>query len=256
MSPAFAYWQRMDIFANCGVSLPETFRRHDAAGRFVPLTRFSSTDNVDVAARNVAGCLFPEQAELCDPEQTGAFDFVEYAASELMLNVRQHARSDGFVLAQVYPRKNVIRLAIADFGIGIRRSFEMCQSPFWTPEMSDSEAIHLALRPKISSKMHLAGGWNTGQVNAGVGLSMIKQLASDTGGIFTLASHSGFFQHNHDGQNEHPIALELTVSFPGTLCAVQIPKARLVDNPRLLRSANEGLELLDKTNQFGTLFES
>ena len=254
-APAFAYWQRMDIFANCGISLTESFRRHDAAGRFIPLTRFCSTDNVDAAARNVAGCLFPDQAELCDPEQTGAFDFVEYATSELMLNVQQHAHSDGFILAQVYPNKNMVCLAIADFGIGIRRSFEVSQSPFWTPEMNDSDAIDFALRPKISSKTHLAGGWDMGRINAGVGLSMIEQLAHDTGGIFTLVSHAGFFQHNHNEHIEHPVALGLQVSFPGTLCAVQIPKTKLINNPQLLRSAKESLQLLDKTNQFGNLFE-
>ena len=35
--PITGYLQRMDVFTNCGVELPENFRRHEAKGRFVPV---------------------------------------------------------------------------------------------------------------------------------------------------------------------------------------------------------------------------
>ena len=75
-------------------------------------------------------------------------------------------------------------------------------------------------------------------INSGVGLSIIKELAFDTDGIFTLASHAGFHH------------------FPGTLCALQVSKARLISNQLLLRRAKERLRLLDKTHPFDNLFES
>lgn len=257
ISQAFPYWQRMDFFRHCGMVFPETNIRRDSKGRFVSIRRISGSDQgrVDFIAQEAAACLFPEQAELDDPGQTGPFDLVAYATTELINNVLQHARADGFILAQAYPKQNVVRLAIADCGIGIRGSFEENQPPFWDNTWNDLEAVQLALRPKISSKTHVLCAWDMGAVNAGVGLSIVKELAHDTDGIFTLASHTGFYQGNHFEQNTYPTELTLPVAFPGTLCAIQVSKPRLITNQQLLMQAKERLHLLDKTHPFDNLFE-
>jgi len=93
-------------------------------------------------------------------------------------------------------------------------------------------------------------------VNAGVGLSIIRELAYDTDGIFTLASHAGFHQVNHAGRNAYPVELTLPVPFPGTLCSLQVSKTKLISNQSLLWRAKERLHLLDKTHPFSNLFES
>ena len=257
-APACQYWQRMDFFEQCGLALPETFARRDSSGRFVSLKRIraGAQGRVAAIAGEIAACLFPAQAKLDDPDQTGALDLVEYATTELINNVLQHAHSDGFILAQVYPRQNVVRLAIADFGIGIRGSFEETKPPFWKSMLNDLDAIQLALNPKISSKTHVGGAWGMEAANAGVGLSIIKELAFDTDGIFTLASHAGFHQFNHIERNAYPVELTLPVPFPGTLCALQVSKTKLTNNQILLRRAKERLHLLDKTHPFDNLFES
>lgn len=256
-APAYSYWQRMDFFAQCGLSLPETFTRRNSAGRFVSLKRISSEahGHVDRIAEEIATCLFPSQAKLDDPEQTGAFDLVVYATTELINNVLQHAHSDGFILAQVYPQQDVVRVAIADFGIGIRGSFEETKPTFWNSMLDDCDAIQLALKPEISSKTHVGSAWGMGAINAGVGLSIIKELAFDTDGIFTLASHTGFHQSNHMEQHAYPTELTLPVAFPGTLCSLQVSKSKLISNQLLLRRAKERLHLLDKTHPFDNLFE-
>jgi hypothetical protein len=258
LAPAYSYWQRMDFFTHCGIALAEPFTRRDSKGRFVSLKRISATDKgrVDAIAQEIAGCLFPDQADLDDPEQTGPFDLVVYATAELINNVLQHARAEGFILAQVYPTQNAVRLAIADCGIGIRGSFEENQPPFWDAAINDLDAVQLALKPKISSKTHVSSGWDMGAVNAGVGLSIVKELARDTNGIFTLASHAGFHQHNHLERHEEPTELTLPISFPGTLCALQVSKSELISNQQLLMRAKQRLRLLDKTRPFDNLFES
>lgn len=257
-APAYSYWRRMDFFTHCGIALAEPFVRRDSKGRFVSLKRISATDKgrVDAIAQEIAGCLFPDQAGLDDPDQTGPFDLVVYATAELINNVLQHARAEGFVLAQVYPNQNVVRLAIADCGIGIRGSFKENQTPFWDVAINDLDAVQLALKPKISSKTHVSSGWDMGAVNAGVGLSIVKELARDTGGIFTLASHAGFHQHNHLERHEEPTELTLPVPFPGTLCVLQVSKSELISNQQLLMRAKQRLRLLDKTRPFDNLFES
>jgi hypothetical protein len=259
VAPAFSYLQRMDFFTLCGLKLPEHFRRHDAQGRFVTLRRIDSslTGQVDTVAAEIARCLFPEQADSDNPDLTGPHDLVVYAATELINNVLQHARAPGFTLAQVYPQQHMVRLAIADYGIGIRSSFEENQPPFWDAAMSDLDALGFALEPKVSSKLNVSSGWWVGGgINAGVGLSILKELARDADGIFTLISQTGFYQSNCYQQHEYPSELTLPVSYPGTICSLQVSQSKLVNQQLILMQAKRRLGLLDKTHPFDDLFES
>ena len=257
-APAFKYWQRMDFFTHCGIGFAEQFSRRDPAGRFVPLRHISASDagRVDAIGGEIAGCLFPDMAGLSDPGQTGPYDLVQYATTELINNVIQHSRSDGFIVAQVFPRQNIVRVAIVDSGIGIRGSFAETTPPFWDASMDDLDSVVLALQPRVSSKMHVSAGWGMGAVNAGVGLSIIKEFARDANGIFTLASHAGFFQSNHCVPHVASVELALPQPFPGTLCVLQVARDKLTDNSQLLLKAKERLRLLDKARPFDTLFES
>jgi hypothetical protein len=132
-SAAFGYLQRMDFFRLSGLDLPENFTRHPADGRFVPLCRVDGarSGSVQELCSALARCVFPELAESDDPVVTGPFDMVEYATSELVNNVIQHARGPGYAAAQVYPQSGLVRLAVADCGIGIWQSFAEYRPPFW-----------------------------------------------------------------------------------------------------------------------------
>jgi len=139
-------------------------------------------------------------AELTTLEDTGPYDTIEYSISELANNVVQHSQSDGFVLAQKYPKEGIVRLAISDYGIGIRESFEMNSPPEWKSEWDDLQTIKHSLKTKISSKIHLTSGWGE-PVNAGVGLSLLQELARVTNGDFVInqvggVSSSGICWHN------------------------------------------------------------
>lgn len=116
--------------------------------------------------------VFTDLADCEDPLLTGPFDLVEYAASELINNVLQHAEGSGYVAAQVYPKSGLVRISVADSGIGIRQSFQQNRPPFWDDAMTDLDSVRTALQPKVSSRMHLSSGWGGSGVNAGVGLSM------------------------------------------------------------------------------------
>lgn len=254
--PALAYLQRMDFFALSGVPLPERFRRHDASGRFVPLRLVdaSTRGSVDKVCSELAACVFPELAASDDVEVTGPFDMLEYAASELINNVLQHAKGPGYVAAQVYPKSGFVRLAVADAGIGIRQSFVETQPVFWDPKMSHLDAVCTALRPKVSSKMHLSTGWGE-SVNAGVGLSVLKEVARHADGLFTLISGNGFYQHNHHERRTLPAELHLSQTYPGTICALQLSQQRLGNLQRILQDAKKGIGLLQPDRRFDDLFE-
>ncbi len=254
--PAFGYLQRMDFFRLSGVELPEFFVRHPSSGRFVPLCRVDAGTQrgVQELCTALARCVFAELADGDDPEIAGPFDMVEYATSELINNVIQHARGPGYVAAQVYPQSGLVGLAVADCGIGIRQSFAENNPPFWDPAMSHLDAVRTALQPKASSKTHLPSAWGA-SVNAGVGLSMLKEIAKHAAGMFTLLSGTGFYQHNHLERRRLPTELNLLETYAGTVCSLQLPKQRLGNLQEILQSSKKGLGLLQPDHRFDDLFQ-
>ncbi|MBC7924656.1 MAG: ATP-binding protein [Bryobacteraceae bacterium] len=254
--PCLSYLQRMDFLALSDLPLPEEFRRHDSSGRFVPLCRVDASlrGRVDKVCSELAGCVFPDLTASDDPETAGPFDMLQYAASELINNVIQHAKGTGFVAAQVYPKSGFIRLAVADVGMGIRGSFEETQPEFWDPKMSHLDAIRTALQPKVSSKTHLPVAWGE-PINAGVGLSMLKEVARHADGLFTLISGDGFYQHNHHEKRSLPSELTLPQTCPGTLCALQISKQKLGNLQQILQDAKKGIGLIQPEHRFDNLFK-
>jgi len=254
--PAFRYLQRMDFFTLSGIALPEDFKRHEETGRFMALRRVDTAlaGRVDAVCREIATCLFPKLAESDDPNRTGAFDVLEYASSELINNIIQHARGVGYVAVQRYPQKGLVCVGIADSGIGIRRSFEETAPSFWDPAMTHLDAVRTATQPRASSKAHLAAGWDGGRVNEGVGLSMLKEIAADADGVFTLASGTGFYQENHLQKRPYPIEITMLHPFQGTVCSLVLPKEKLGNLQEILLNAKKRLGLLRGDTPFDNLF--
>jgi anti-sigma regulatory factor (Ser/Thr protein kinase) len=254
--PILGYLQRMDLFRLSGIKLIENFTRHDAAKRFVSLRWIDAktAGSVPQLCGEMAACVFPDLAESSDPEQTGPYDMLEFAASELINNVIQHARGPGYAAVQVYPQSGLVRIAVADCGIGIRRSFEESQPPFWDPAMSHLDAVRTALQPRVSSKMHLSQAWGE-TINAGVGLSVLKQVARNADGLFTLISGNGFFQHNHLEKRRLPTELTMLESYSGTICAIQLSKQKLGNLQQILQTSKNEIGLLRPDQRFDDLFQ-
>ena len=252
--PAFRYLQRINFFAVCGLQMPEDFRRHDAGSRFVELRRIGGAGAAGVAelSTDIAFCISPDAAEVDDPEHSGLFDVIEYSVSELALNVNQHSRATGFEMAQYTPRTDLVRVAIADHGIGILRSFAENNSPVWKPEWTDADAIITALKPKVSSKLHLRSPWGE-PVNAGVGLTLLRELCVQTGGQFFLASGRGAFLQSAGGGQSQPKMLQNP--FQGTVCVLAFVRAKVSNYPDLMQQAKQSLGLLQNNETFGKLFE-
>jgi anti-sigma regulatory factor (Ser/Thr protein kinase) len=251
-SPAFRYFQRINFFSLCGLQMPEDFRRRDAGSRFVELRRVGrgGSASVEELSTDVAYCLFPD-ADVDDPEQSGLFDLLQYSVSELANNTIQHAKAPGFATAQYMARTDLIRVAIADTGIGVLRSFAENGSPFWKPGLTDAEAIALALQPKVSSKSHLTTAWGE-SINAGVGLTLLKEFCSLAGGCFFMASGNGVcFQLAGDNSLRQT---SLQGSFCGTVCALSFTRAKIQNFPELLHKAKQSVSLLPAGEEFGKYF--
>lgn len=141
----------------------ERFHRRAPEARFVPIKGIGNggdgfslaTDNIST---EVADCLAPEESkyyeevdvEDYEEERTGLYDYIEYAVSELARKVLNHSRQNGFIATQYASRSDYVRLAIADYGIGIKESFRGTEH--WQEGFTDVDAIKKALEPEVTSK--------------------------------------------------------------------------------------------------------
>lgn len=241
---AYKYLQRIDFFKLCGLELNENFHRHPSVGRFVPVSKI--TYDTESLATEIATCLEPVLAESDDIEKTGPFDYFEYSISELGNNTMQHSRGKGFASAQYTKSSDYIRVAIADTGIGIKRSFEENMSPHYSQSINDVEAIELALKPKVSSKDHISA-WGESP-NMGVGLTLLRKTVCKLDGKFIIISGNGFLS------TDKKATIKTDCIFKGTLCTFMFKRNTLSNFYSLLNAAKIDLGLIKDQNKFGELF--
>lgn len=222
--PITGYLQRMDALRACGIELPETFARHDASGRFVPVRLVDH--RVDEMGRDISACLAPGGGDYDHPN-CGLYDFSWYVLTEVANNIRQHSGGLGFASAQVSREEGLVRLALADNGMGILGSFRDAGFP-WSREMSDMEAIRKALEPKVSCKI--------GEPNEGVGLTLVSEMAKLTRSWLLIVSGRGVLQMS---AGREPVLTELPDGgdFHGTLMTMVFRQNAARDYPSLLNKA-------------------
>lgn len=173
------YLVRMGLFKTLNIPSDISVTEHDPAGRFIPIVRIKTSDELTKFITEMIPLLHLE------PEQART---IGYIVSELVRNVIEHAKSEnGAVLcAQYYKKSNAIRIGIADTGVGIKTAINQSYSA-----RSDLEAIQLALMPGITGTTRREGG--TAQ-NAGAGLFFIKSIANVNRDFFVAYSGNGFYK--------------------------------------------------------------
>lgn len=166
-------------------------------------------------ARINADGLLPFIAQLSEPRDEGVIlDFT---------NLRRVSSAEGLV-----------RLALADNGMGILRSFQVVGEP-WSLQASDGTAIGRAMEPYISCK--------AGEPNEGVGLTLVGELIRLMKGRLLIVSGRGAVQLSGAAA---PRVGELPVDgvFRGTLVAMSFRQPAASEYPALLHEAKVRAGLL------------
>lgn len=188
--PAASYLQRMDFLHHLGITdLPE-ITRNPATGRFVPIQSLTfAQGSVEELASEMTQCILPE----CSYEDD-AYRLLQYATGELLSNAKYHSGGRAFVSAQFYPQRSLVRIAVADDGVGIRRKF------IGTSREADAAdanaAIRLALIPGVSSALLTPEGPYGTRNHRGVGLSLSRELVKGSCGHFLIATENGWFSED------------------------------------------------------------
>jgi hypothetical protein len=218
------YLQRMDVLRGCGADLPETFRRHDSMGRFVPVQLVDH--DVEKLGNQMAACLAPGGEDYNHPHAP-LYDLAWYVFTETANNARQHSRGLGYAAAQVTRSEGLVRLAVADNGRGIRQSF-MDAGLSWAEGLSEGEAILKALEPRVSSKGR--------PTNEGVGLTLVSGLVQQTRGWLLVVSGTGAVRLR-PGYVPEVQALPDGARFEGTLVVTAFRQQDVTDFAALLHAA-------------------
>ena len=173
------YFERMGLFQILQLKSGIKIKKHEAAGRFIPLQIIKSSQELDKFITDMIPLLHKE------PEKVAP---IKYVITELVRNVLEHAGSEAgaVVCAQYYPDTETIRIGVSDVGMGIKKSISYAHTP-----KTELDAIHLALTPGITGKTKKVGG--TGD-NAGAGLFFTKSLAKVNRDFFMLYSGSTMYK--------------------------------------------------------------
>ena len=113
-----------------------------------------------------------------------AIDNFIVALSEICQNVPEHSQTTGLVAIQKYfyekrLKKNAVKIAVMDLGIGIRKSLDSKLAPVFKEEWSDEVAIRQALFEGIS---------RYDEPGRGHGLTKVRQLVDKWKGKITIRS--------------------------------------------------------------------
>jgi hypothetical protein len=184
------YLQRLDVLSACDVRLPENFHRFEPRGRFVPLQQIGL--DVTGLGNAMATCVAPGGEDVDQP-LSGLYDLVWYVVTEMANNVRQHSGGVGYASAQVGRAEGFVRLALADNGKGILKSFQDADLA-WSRDMTDAAAIRKAIEPRVSSK--------GSPTNEGVGLTLVTEMARQTDSWLLIVSGRGVLTLRPNGEIE------------------------------------------------------
>jgi anti-sigma regulatory factor (Ser/Thr protein kinase) len=123
---------------------------------------------------------------------------------ELTQNVSDHAGTPGTLTARFLRKKAVVRVAVADFGIGLEQ--------------------HLNLKHKVHGPIHalrlaLEQGRTSGTAphNRGQGLNLLDTLVVHNGGRMLLVSGGAYYERRRDGWSTLK-EFQRGANLPGTLC--------------------------------------
>jgi anti-sigma regulatory factor (Ser/Thr protein kinase) len=146
-----------------------------------------------------------------------AFAPLRTCMSELLNNIADHTRYDiGGVAAQHFPNANQVKIAIADFGLGIPKSVAKEK-----PGLSDQEAIIIATQDGFTTRSK--------PQNRGAGLDYLLRVVPGNGlGIVSIYSGDGIvrFPAVNGGKSE-PLAFKAPGYCPGTLIEIDISTDRI-----------------------------
>lgn len=147
---------------------------------------------------------------------------ISHALGEIINNVFHHSQSpvNGFVCAQTYKTLRKVEIAIADCGIGIKKSLQ--GNPMYRYILDDAQAIMVAMGKRVTSKPN---------ENAGEGLFVCQRFIKENCGQMNIISGNAHyvFSNNKSYTIKHPF-------WQGTVVSLVFNMDRPIDPKKIFDS--------------------
>lgn len=181
--PLVQYAARMQLWHAIGLEPPVATNLYvPDEGRALPLVRIDDRNLIPETAASLADITARYGA---DDETREA---VRTSMMEILENCFAHAEVDGALkgvaCAQSWPGANLAQIAIADCGIGIRRS--LLANEALRPILEEGNSCEIATRLGVTSKPERG--------HAGYGLALTRQLLEHAGGRLIVVSGTEWMQ--------------------------------------------------------------
>ena len=199
------YSDTMNLWGALGIPSPFPDKNRRPAGRYFPLQMLTKPDGVD----DVANALVALFSTVCSNERT--IDAMQTMLRELIGNCYAHTEvSDGVhgvICAQVWNGGRRAQIALADSGVGIRRSLE--QNEKLVGRLLEENSCELATEYGVTSK--------PGRGHSGYGLAVARKLLEQNNGV--LHVRSGYEAFHLDANSCKNIRTE--TRWDGTLLVIE-----------------------------------
>lgn len=212
------YLQRMGLFSTLGFTNPITTIEHDEAGRFIPITKIKTGEELTHFIKTIDPILHTNR------NNSRA---IKHVFSEVLRNVLEHSSSPmgGNVCATFNKKRKKISIGISDIGDGLLNHLMK-----YHKVETYKDAIKLALTPGISGVTSRIGGDSE---NAGAGLFFTKCIAQSTNNHFLIYSGNTYYKLRYSKKkkvstfNPNPFDDYCTIRedlpfFHGTLVGIDI----------------------------------
>lgn len=131
---------------------------------------------------------------------------IKVCFQEIFNNINDHAHENiGCVFAQHYPQKEIVRVAISDFGVGIPYNIQKHH-----PSLTDGKALEKATVRGFTTRSN--------PQNAGAGLDTLisNVVKNNQGGVYIHSNH-GILMCNYRDFDVRMTSKETESFYPGTL---------------------------------------
>lgn len=175
--------------------------------RYIPIS-FLSRKTDPVSRAKLESCFGDLIYKTIGSSMPGVQSAILFPISELLENIFQHSKRDeGWLLAQIYPKKKFLDLCIIDRGRGLKTAYEEAMNL----KLSDTQAIEKAMEG-VSIKADKERGY---------GLRTSKRVVCEAmgGSFMILSGNAVLFAENQ----EQKILTMGKVNWQGVIIAYRIP---------------------------------
>lgn len=180
--------------------------------RYTRIEQISSRGDVENITARLTTTILTNFNYLDEFNRTDLKRYLQHLISEMLNNVADHAGgyNGGFSMAQYYPTKKKVQIAVADRGVGFLRHIGHVYPHIRTEE----DALLKAIERGVTASSNTMYGHER---NAGYGLFALVEIIKETKGRLVIISNDGILSCN----NGVITTATLSQSWTGTVVAFE-----------------------------------